>query len=241
MDDDDDEKPIDLLAIDVPQQQPDSAALAFARLQGEIALMRRAVEQLATEKANIHIPDYSTTLGEMAKRLIAIDRHPAMQMTPEDLATRMQAASTQARRDDHVALADAQKKHVEAIRTLRALAGDVASFNEQQRRLKWAVGSGLLAGVLLWAVLPGFIARLVPTGWHWPERIAARTVREPTLWEAGTRIMRAGSPEAWQAIVDAADLRRDNREAIDACERDARKSAKSVRCTIRIGSGKTAD
>lgn len=46
--------------------------------------------------------------------------------------------------------------------------------------------------------------------------------------------MRADSPDAWQAIADAADMRRDNREAIDACERDARKANQPVRCTIRI-------
>lgn len=219
----------------------DPATQAFARLEGEMALMRRAVEHLAAEKGDIRIPDYTATLGEMAQRLGAIAQgmhtiaeKPAMQMTPEDFAARMQAAAAQARRDDHIALADAQQQHVEAVRTLRALAGNAASIAEQRCRLKWAAGGGLLAGCLLWAILPGFVARILPTSWHLPERIAARTVRAPTLWEAGTRIMRADSPEAWQAIADAADMRRDNREAIDACERDARKANQPVRCTIRI-------
>ncbi|HQQ09503.1 MAG TPA: DUF6118 family protein, partial [Novosphingobium sp.] len=74
----------------------------------------------------------------------------------------------------------------------------------------------------------------LPASWHLPERIAARTVREPTLWEAGTRMMRADSPEAWQAISDAADIRRDNREAIDACEQQATVAKQPVRCTIRV-------
>lgn len=216
------------------EQEPDPATQAFARLEGEMALVRRAVQNLATEKAEIDIPDYSNTLGEMAKRLVAIDEHPAMQMTPEDMAARIQAAAAKARRDDHVALSDAKQQHIESSRALRALAGDVASFNEQRRRLKWAAGSGLLAGCLLWAVLPGFIARILPASWHLPERIAARTVREPTLWEAGTRMMRADSPEAWQAISDAADIRRDNREAIDACEQQATVAKQPVRCTIRV-------
>ena len=61
------------------------------------------------------------------------------------------------------------------------------------------------------------------------EHLAARTVGEPTLWEAGTRIMRADSQEAWHSIADAAEMRRDNHEAIDACERDARKANQPVR------------
>lgn len=231
----------DTEADTVAEVESDPAAEAFARLEGEMALMRRAVEHLAAERADIIIPDYGTTLGEMAGRLgemslslFAIVSKPAMQMTPEDMAARMQAAATQARRDDHIALADAQRQHGEAVRALRAFAGDVASFNDQRRRLKWAAGGGLLAGCLLWAVLPGLVARILPASWHLPERIAARTVGEPTLWEAGTRLMRADSPEAWQAIADAADIRRDNREIIDACERDARKANQPVRCTIRI-------
>jgi hypothetical protein len=92
----------------------------------------------------------------------------------------------------------------------------------------------LLARCLLWSVLPGFVARILPTNWHLPERIAARTVREPTLWEAGTRLMHAGSPAAWQSIADAAEMRDDNREAIDACVRRAAKAKQSIRCTISV-------
>lgn len=47
-------------------------------------------------------------------------------------------------------------------------------------------------------------------------------------------MMRAGDPEGWQAIVDAADLARENREAIDACERQAAKTNQSARCIIKI-------
>ncbi len=68
-----------------------------------------------------------------------------------------------------------------------------------------------------------------------PERLARHMVGEPTLWEAGTRIMRADSPAAWQAIADAAELRRDNREAINACERAAIKAGQPVRCIVKVG------
>lgn len=60
--------------------------------------------------------------------------------------------------------------------------------------------------------------------------------REPTLWEAGTQIMQADSPGAWRAIAEAAEMRRDNRGAIDACLRQAAKAKEPVRCTIRVKS-----
>lgn len=215
---------------------PDPATQAFTRLEGEMAMMRRAVANLATEKSEIDIPDYSKTLGEMANRLVSIERQPAMQMTPEDFEARMTAAAARARRDDEVLIVAAKRERGEAIRDLRAIVGTANTIYEQKRLRWWYVGGGLLAGCILWSVLPGFVARILPTSWHLPERIAARTVRAPTLWEAGTRIMHADSPEAWQTIAEAAELRRDNREAIDVCMQEAAKAKQPVRCTIRIRS-----
>ena len=216
------------------EPDPDPATRAFTRLEGEMAMMRRAVEHLATEKSEIDIPDYSKTLGEMANRLVSIERQPALQMTPEDFEARMTAAAARARRDDEVLIVAAKRERGEAIRDLRAIIGTANSIYEQKRLRWWYVGGGLLAGCLLWSVLPGFVARTLPTSWHLPERIAARTVREPTLWDAGTRLMQAGNPEGWQAIVDAADMRQANRDAIDACLQRATKVKQPVRCTIRV-------
>ncbi|OYW85154.1 MAG: hypothetical protein B7Z20_09600 [Sphingobium sp. 32-64-5] len=199
----------------------DPATRAFTELKGELALLRRAIEHVAAEKADIEIPDYSNTLAKIAKALIAIESAPALQMTPEDLAARIEAAAALARREDQAAIAELKRELAEARRDLRTTIGTAATIAQQEReRWRWA-GGGFVAGCLLMAVLPGFAARLAPTDWHWPERLAARTVREPTLWEAGTRIMRADSPHAWQSIADAAELRRDNHEAIDACEQQA--------------------
>jgi hypothetical protein len=60
----------------VPEAAGDPAAEAFARLEGELALMRRAVQHLAAERADIVIPDYGATLTDMAKRMGAIRREP---------------------------------------------------------------------------------------------------------------------------------------------------------------------
>jgi hypothetical protein len=47
-------------------------------------------------------------------------------------------------------------------------------------------------------------------------------------------MMRADSEKAWQALADAAEMLRDNREAIDACEQTANKADGPVRCSIEI-------
>ncbi|MFA5966672.1 MAG: DUF6118 family protein [Sphingomonas sp.] len=221
---------------------PETAAQAFARLDGRIALMSRAVEHLAAERASIDIPDYSDTLGQMNARLAAIAQElegiaekPAMLLTPEDLATRMDAAAAQSRRADSATLREAREAHQDAARIIRDLVGAVRNQRDERERLLWTAGGSLLAGCLLWSFLPGVLARTLPESWHLPERLARHMVGEPTLWEAGVRIMRADSPAAWQAIADASELRRDNREAIDACEQAAKTARRAVRCTIMLG------
>ncbi|AJA11206.1 hypothetical protein SKP52_21760 [Sphingopyxis fribergensis] len=222
-------------------ESTDPATAAFLRLEGEIALMRRAVENLATEKANIDIPDYSSTLGEMAqhldtaaKTLAAIAAKPAMEMTPETMGQRMDQAARKARQSDREQIAAAENRYDHAVRELGRMMASAKSAHEQREWLAWTGGGGVLAGCLLWAVVPGPIARAFPESWHMPEKIATRALGEPTIWEAGVRLLRVGSPEAWRAISDAAVMRHQNRETIANCEKTAAKTKRIVRCTVQV-------
>jgi hypothetical protein len=232
---------IEAEAVPLAEPEHGSAAEAFARLEGEMALMRRAVEHLAAERADIIIPDYGTTLGEMAGRLAemsqslaAIAIKPALQFTPKSMAERIEAAAREARRTDHDQLAEARKDLYHATQDMRGLVGRVHAVAEQRRRLAWMGGGGLLAGIILWSFLPGMIVRSMPTNWHWPERLATRMLEAPSPWDAGVRLMRAGSPEAWSVLVQAADMQRDNRETIADCQKTAGRTGKPVRCTLEI-------
>lgn len=227
-------------ALNEPEEE--TAAQAFARLDGRIAMMARAVEHLAAERASIDIPDYSTTLGQMntrlaavAQRLAALAEKPAMQLTPEDMAARMDAAAVSARATDRETLREAREGHQEAARIIHSLARTISSVRQQRRHLIWAASGGLAAGCFLWSILPGVVLRALPTSWHMPERMAAHMIGEVTLWDAGARLMQAGDSHAWQAILSSAEMRRKNREALDLCEQSAAKVKREVRCTIDIG------
>lgn len=228
--------------LNEPGPHEESAAQAFARLDGRIAMMARAVEHLAAERASIDIPDYSATLGQMNTRLAAIAQglagiaeKPAMQLTPEGLAARMDAAAEKSRAADRATLREAREAHQEASGIIRALVGAVRGSDEQRKHLIWAASGGLAAGCLLWSILPGVVLRALPTSWHMPESMAAHIIGEPTLWEGGIRMMRADSPAAWQTIADTAEMRRVNREAIAACEQAASKAKQPMRCAIKVG------
>ena len=187
------------------------------------------------------IPDYGTTLTDMAKRLGAISRgintiadHPAMQLTPDCLGARIEAVAESSRRSDHDRIKQAQTDMDHATRDLRSLTAKARTAGEQRQQLFQVAGGCVLAGIFLWSFLPGTIARTMPESWHWPERIATRMVGAPSIWDAGARMMQAGDPQAWNALLHAADIQRDNREAIEACKKSATTSQQPVRCTVRI-------
>jgi len=179
-----------------PEPRAESAVEAFARLDdrvagldGRIALMVRAVEHMATERLSIEIPDYTPTLEKtnaylaaVHKQLKAIEDAPALDMTPEDMGARIAGAAQKAREADRASIERVQRSQADAVRALHRIIGKAHTREQQREHLWWGVGGGVLVGCLLWSILPGMVARIMPVGWHWPERIAARTVREPTLW-----------------------------------------------------------
>lgn len=226
----------------VPEAAGDPAAEAFARLEGELALTRRAVQHLAAERADIVIPDYGPTLTDMAKRMGAMSEnlkgmagHPAMQMTPDSVGNRIAAAAEAARRSDQDRITQAWSNLNHAAQEMRSVTAHARTAAEQRQQLYQVAGGALLTGILLWSFLPGTVARAMPEGWHWPERMAARVVGESSRWDAGARLMQSDSPEAWNALLQAADIQRDNRDAIQGCKARAIKQKVPVSCSLKIG------
>ena len=221
--------------------ESDPAAEAFARLEGELALMRRAVQHLAAERADIIIPDYGKTLTEMTKRLEdmaenldCMEEHPAMQVTPDSFGRRIEAAAEAARRDDQTRINNAYNELRQATQDMRGVTSHARTSADQRRTVFQAVGGGVLGGILLWSFLPGTIARSVPGSWHWPEAMASGMLDEASGWEAGSRLMSADDPQAWSAVVQAASMAQANRQIIPGCRKKANAAGKPVRCTISI-------
>jgi hypothetical protein len=228
-------------APQAPEEGIDPAAAAFTRLEEEMALMRRAVQQLAAERADIVIPDYDSTLKEMAKQLGAVGgylkgmtAHPAMQLTPETVADRIAVAAQSARRADQDQIVQSRTEMQHATRELRAITNSVRTSADQRATLMQTAIASVIAGALLWSFLPGAVARALPDSWHLPERMAARMVDAPTVTEAGIRLIRSQDPEGWQAMQFGAQLQAQNREALSVCKAKAEKSGTPVRCSVMV-------
>ncbi|WP_305097668.1 DUF6118 family protein [Croceibacterium aestuarii] len=240
---------LDLEVEEPPAQDPepeavtesDPAAEAFARLEGEMAMVRHTVQNMARERADIVIPDYTTTLGQMAeqlaqvsKTLTAIGSKPAIELTPEDIAVQIKRASLDMLRDSSDLFRQGRKDLENATGRLAAIVGRVRVEAEQKRQTWRFAAIGLVAGMLLWTILPGTIARAMPESWHWPESMARKAVGEPTIVEAGIRLIRSENPEAWEELATAQLILGANREALDRCHERAQKAEKSVSCSIQI-------
>ncbi len=235
-----------------PEPRPNAAAEAFAhlservaameeRLEGRMAVMARALEHIAVEKQSIEFPDYGPTLAKMngylatlAGQTKTIMDAPAMQLTPESMAERIDVAADAARATDKATIKKSLELHHQAHADLMRAIGAVRTKQEQRWHIACLGGGTALALSLLWMIYPGWAASISPQSWLWPERVASRTLGEPSLWDAGIRLMRAGNPEGWQAIVDAADLARENRETLAACQKAASKAKEPVSCTVRV-------
>src|SRR3546814_10702351 len=95
-------------------------------------------------------------------------------MTPEDIAVQIKRASLDLLRDSSDLFRQGRKDLDLATGRLASLVGRVRIEEEPKRQTWRFAGMGLAAGMFLWSILPGTIARAMPESWHWPEWMADR-------------------------------------------------------------------
>ena len=161
-----------------------SAANAFESLRAEISLLRRATERLTDERSAQ--PDYAPSLEAIAKRLEdvcvrarRVSERPALKLTPDSIGREIDAAAASARRHDQELLHQAATRIDAATARIDAVVARSRTVVEQDRELLWNRIAFAVAGMALWAILPGAVARSLPASWHLPEWMAARTLGLP--------------------------------------------------------------
>lgn len=223
------------------EHEPETAQEAFARVEGELALLRRAVERMAVERAELpEQPDYSETLAGMVQKIDAtLQRADALVAaardgaTPRHVVDRIVAAGGDARAEDRRTIATAAAELKDATRVLQGVAVSARRADEQNRWLMRTAIGGTVAGMILWAALGGMIVRATPDSWRWPEKMAARALDMP-MWGGGQRMMQAASPGAFAALAAGDRIVAANREALEACRKRANRTHEEVRCTVNV-------
>jgi hypothetical protein len=178
-------------------EHQDAAAEAFEALRAEVAQLRTALEGLPTTA-----PDYSPTLAAIAQSLAAMEAHPALRLTPQDLASQVRQASEAAQQQCRRELANAVQRVDAAGADLERLAERQRTGREQVRQIAIMTAVGAVAGVVVWVCFSGPVARALPAGWSVPERMAAATLRLDR-WKAGARLMHNANPQGWARLTEA--------------------------------------
>lgn len=165
---------------DSTTNQPDPAQ-AFEAVRRELSLLHSAVAGLAAEREKI--PDYSQTLGQISvtlgetkKRLAAIEQSRAISLSPAELVKEISTAAETVRIEDRRMLDLARGALDQSLGRVDGMIKRGHAADRRVERERWHAAIGLLAGILIWTMLPGVVARSLPASWHVPEWMAARTM-----------------------------------------------------------------
>ncbi|AGI10513.1 hypothetical protein H8Z72_24325 (plasmid) [Xanthomonas citri pv. citri] len=221
---------------DTPEEQYEATdpAQAFEDLRAEVSVMRRAVEALPAAWEDNQPPDYSPDLGRIAKgvavvaaQLDAINKHPALTMTPEQHRQAIAQAGNGLMREAAQKLDQAADETRRERQQLVNLIGTIRKQDEQRNCL---IYTGL-AVFLMTLLLSPFLYAALPFGLN--GRVAA-LVMNTDRWDAGEALMKADSPDGWNNAVNAWNLVRANQKEIAACSNEAAKTKKEQRCAITV-------
>ncbi|TRV18647.1 MAG: hypothetical protein EWV40_16770 [Microcystis flos-aquae Mf_WU_F_19750830_S460] len=150
---------------DGSERSEDDAAQAFAALQAEVATLRHAVEALpAIIEGATRVTDYTPTLGAVVKvltqveaRIVAIQDHPALKMTPEQHGRAIGRAGAEA----FAEAARVMRDEADALKRERILLAGIVdgamTRQVQRRRQLWFGVCGCAIGVT--AVLMIYLIR----------------------------------------------------------------------------------
>src|SRR3954468_21494979 len=129
----------------------DDATRAFDDLRAEVAVLRRAVEALGPALKEKRAPDYSLSLGQIAKtqaavgtRLEAIEGHPALRMTPAAFGEQLERAVGNASREARREAEDLVQGISIACRDAQAM---VASARTREAQ-NWSLAQAAVLGVI---------------------------------------------------------------------------------------------
>lgn len=216
-------------------QPGDPAADAFERLRSEVALLRRAVEGLAASAQDAPV-DYSPTLAELSEAIaavsaqtVALGERPFLALAPDQIGSLFQMAAAKVLAKPVAELERERTTLRQAAEALRAAHEADLAKSRSWRRTTSLLGAGALVGVVLWSLLLGPVARILPARWGAPERLASATLNLP-MAPAGERLLRRGDPQGWTAVEVARRVPQDELLTLHDCMSRSRKT-----CTVKVG------
>jgi hypothetical protein len=213
---------------------PTAAERAFDALRAEVAGLRQVVQSLPDVVKKNRPIDTTETLGAIAKKLeivggfmAAIEQHPAIRTAPaqykQAIATAGEGLITQS-------ALELDRAKAAAVAERRELAAMIGAMRGRWKQSEWLAWTGIGAFALGLLISPLF-ARALP--FRWDGQVAA-FIMNADRWGAGTALMQAQNPEAWNVLMAAGKLTADNAALVGACRDAAAKTKKEQHCSIVV-------
>jgi len=214
--------------------------IAFAAMARKLAGVTAAIDGFAARQQEIHARDYTEDLAQIHRQQAKVQEalqnlatRPGIAFGPQRFAEELAGAGTKVREADHRAWAAAQQRLDAAVATISGVVTSARAERVQRYWIGGAAGLALTAGLLLGIALPGWIDRLVPESWQWPEQRAAGLL-DRSEWQAGERLLQVADPDQWRRVQDAVRLASDNVDVLSACRAEAARVGASVNCKFRV-------
>lgn len=208
-----------------PEDEADGAEQAFEALREEVAVLRRGIELVYRKGQQASpVPDYSLTLGAIAKELTTLTRRldvmaraPALAVTPGQLAAELRDQLQLIGQDARSGMAVSQVQLDRTVGELRGMMASARTSRDQRRRLRIAGAGGGAGGMVLWLLLTA----LLP----WGAGTWLAGVAFGGRWNAGQVIMQDANPAAWERMV----------RLYKACSQDSATELCEAALAVRFG------
>ena len=116
------------------------------------------------------------------------------------MSQQIAAAAQEARGSDQQMFAQGHHDLEQMAAEMAAHLRSARSAERQRQWLIWTTASGIVAGMLLLAIIVGPVVRAVPESWHSAERMAA-SILGTDEETAGLRLIKTATPDRWRDIV----------------------------------------
>ena len=140
------------------------------------------------------------TLTDVRRWAQRVSETPALKLTPESLGREISTVAFDSRAHDQQLLDQAASTMEATASRIDAMIARSRSVVDQNRELVRNRIGFAVAGMALFAILPGAVARSLPVSWAVPERIAARMLGTD-MWNAGQDMMGKANPDRWHGMI----------------------------------------
>ena len=227
------------------EQEDGDPAAAFAALRdaveglrAEVRVTRQEVAALPEAWAENRPPDYAPNFGWQKKALTVIlehlqmiEKHPALEITPEQYAARIEnvglSATRAAERTYKAASIEAEQATQRERQQLASLIGTIRDKREQRF---WLILMGVMVFFCTFAVSP-VIWRWLPFGLSsW----SAAQIMNDDRWDAGWDLLQAANPGSEQQAAFGFELAKVNQKDLSNCMDAADGTNKDQHCVITV-------